>query len=61
MRSEAFWQVHPLPMSSSCLGKQACKLTSFFCLTGLINEVELGAQTIMYQLVNIAYVVVSLV
>ncbi|CAG08936.1 unnamed protein product, partial [Tetraodon nigroviridis] len=31
------------------------KLTSPFCLTGLINEVELGAQTIIYQLETIAF------
>ncbi|CAG08939.1 unnamed protein product, partial [Tetraodon nigroviridis] len=32
------------------------KLTSPFCLTGLINEVELGAQTIVFQLETIAYI-----
>ncbi|CAG08944.1 unnamed protein product [Tetraodon nigroviridis] len=56
MRSEANWQVHPLPMYSSYLEKQTCKLTSLFCLTGLINEMELGAQTIVYQLETIAVV-----
>lgn len=60
MRLEVFWQVMSLcGFRSICWAKAGLRSNSLF-LTGLISEVELGAQSVVYQLAGFAYMVIFL-
>lgn len=57
MRLEVFQQVMPqATLGCLCLQKSSSEIYPL-SLTGLINEVELGAQSVVYQLANVAYMV----
>lgn len=64
MRLEVFWQVMsdwPLcGFKAFAWTKVGLKSNSCLPFTGLISEVELGAQSVVYELANVAYMVISL-